>query len=153
MFYVIKTMRFMNLHEDCMNSTTIWPLRNSNLIWDVIMSSYSGKSSRRTFMGARDGRDEPQIISRVNHIKWNLWRNWADIFHFYRIQRIFTVSKMTIWADGLPSWNILPRWSIPPSYRIRIFLRFSSEIIRILYLEIAQNSAKNARSRWSCGVK
>ena len=131
----------------------IWPLRNSNLIWHVIMSSYSGKSSRRTFMGARDGRDKPQIISRVNHIKWNLWRNWADIFHFYRIQRIFTVSKMTIWADGPPSWNILPRWSIPPSYRIRIFLRFSSEIIRILYLEKAQNSAKNARSRWSCGVK
>ena len=150
MFYVIKTIH--ELHR-------IWiPLRfvhSGILIWFDTWSWCSLKVNlqEELFMGARDGRDEPQIISRVNHIKWNLWRNWADIFHFYRIQRIFTVSKMTIWADGPPSWNILPRWSIPPSYRIRIFLRFSSEIIRILYLEIAQNSAKNARSRWSCGVK
>ena len=74
---------------------------------------------------------------------------WAD---FYRIQRIFTVSKMTIAHWAKISHRGQDR-SIPPSYRIWIFLRFSSEIIKILYLEIAQNSAKNARSRWSCGVK
>lgn len=127
MFYVIKTKPFMNLHEDCMNSTSIWPLRNSNLIWHVIMSSYSGKSSRRTFMGARDGRDKPQIISRVNHIKWNLWRNEPISFIFI----------------GFKESLRFPKWRWPTELKYLAELKYPTELSDLNLLKIFIWNNKN----------